>query len=90
MKNLSQYDVILWSMLNNPKKKWWDARDFQSGKYFVGYEATARISELCAKYPMLIKRDMDGRFRIISINWDDKEEIEEQLERIKNIIKFKK
>lgn len=90
MKNLSQHDVILWGMLNNPKKKWWDARDFQSGKYFVGYEATARISELCTKYPMLIKRSVDGKYRIVGINWDDKEEIKEQIERIKNIIKFKK
>ena len=90
MKNLSQYDVILWAMLNNPKKKWWAASDFQSGRYFVGYEASARMSELCSKYPMLIKRDMDGRFRIIGINWEDKDEIKEHKERIKFLINLKK
>lgn len=89
MKNLSQYDVILWAMLTNPFKKWWSAKDFQGGKHFVGYEASARMSELCSKYPMLIKRNMDGRFRIIGINWDDKEEIKAQKQRIEMLIKLK-
>ena len=72
---MKQYEVILKAMLENPSKKVWDARDFQSGNYFVGYEATARMSELANKYPTLIKVGKDGRFRTLEINWDDVETI---------------
>ena len=46
MKKLSQTDIILYAMIKNPSKEWWYAKDFQYGEYFVGYEATARMSEL--------------------------------------------
>lgn len=77
---LSQMDTILYAMLENKKRIWWSAKDFQNGKYFVGYEATARISELVDKYEDLIKVGKDGRFRIISINWDS-EKVKEQQKR---------
>lgn len=77
---LTQCDTILKAMLENKKRIWWSAKDFQSKPYFVGYEATARISELVQKYDDLIKVGKDGRFRIISINWDS-EDLQEQLKR---------
>jgi len=86
MNNLGQHDVILWAMLNNPQKEWWSAKDFQYGEYFVGYEATARMSELVQKYPLLVKRDMDGRFRVIGIFWESTREVQEQKERIQALI----
>lgn len=70
MKDLIQCDVILKAMLENYSKKEWTAKDFQSGQYFVGYEATARMSELANKYPTLIKVGKDGRFRTLSIIWE--------------------
>ena len=76
----TQCDTILKAMLENKSKIWWSAKDFQNGKYFVGYEATARMSELKDKYGDLIKVGKDGRFRIISINWDSKD-LQEQLKR---------
>ena len=73
---MTQYETILKSMLENPSKKVWDARDFQNAKYFVGYEATARISELVKMYPTLLKVGKDGRFRTIEIDWEDIETID--------------
>lgn len=73
MKDLVQCDVILKAMLENYSKREWTAKDFQSGQYFVGYEATARMSELAKKYPALIKVGKDGRFRTLSIIWESNE-----------------
>lgn len=72
----TQCETIVKIMLENPSKEWWSAKDFQSGKYFIGYEATARMSDLIRLYPTLFNITKDGRFRIISINWDDKKNIE--------------
>jgi hypothetical protein len=66
---MSQCDIILKAMLENKHKKIWKATDFLSGKYFVGYEATARMSDLLRMYPDLVIAGKDGRFRTLSINW---------------------
>ena len=79
---LSQCDIILKAMLENEWKESWDARDFQNGEYFVGYEATARMSDLTRMYPSLFIQGKDGRFRTISINWENEKEVEEQKERL--------
>lgn len=78
---VTQCDTILKAMLENKSRIWWSAKDFQNGKYFVGYEATARMSELKEMYGDLIKVGKDGRFRVLSINWES-EELEEQLKRL--------
>ena len=72
---LTQCDMILKSMLENKDKKEWTAKDFQSGKYFVGYEASARMSDLIRIYPDLFIVGRDGRFRTLSINWGQEKEI---------------
>lgn len=72
---MSQYDVILKAMLENRTKAIWTAKDFQNGQYFVGYEASARMSELSSLYPTLFNVGKDGRFRTLSINWEDSERI---------------
>ena len=66
---MTQYDIILNAMINNKWKAWWTAKDFQKAPYFVGYEASARMSELANMHPDLIKTGKDGRFRTLSINW---------------------
>ena len=78
---LTQCDVILKAMLTEKNRTWWSAKDFQTDPYFVGYEATARMSDLINKYDDLIKVSKDGRFRILAINWESKE-LEDELKRL--------
>lgn len=74
---MTQHNRILKAMLDNPGKKFWTASDFQHGQYFVGYEATARMSELITKHPNLIIPGKEGRFRTLSIDWNKEKEIKE-------------
>ena len=67
---LSQCEIILKAMIENKDRKEWTAKDFQSGKYFVGYEATARMSDLLRMYPGLVIPGKDGRFRTLRLNWE--------------------
>lgn len=82
---LSQCDIILKAMFENKEKKYWTAKDFQAGKYFVGYEATARMSDLLRLYFDFIIAGKDGRFRTLSINWNNIERVMEEWDRIKEI-----
>lgn len=86
-EKLTQCDVILRALLLNKNKNNWTAKDFQYGENFVGYEATARMSELIDMYGDLIEVAKDGRFRVLAINWDS-EEVEKQLKRINDIEMF--
>ena len=61
-------DVIFKAMLEHEYKKEWTATDFQSGKYFVGYEATARMSELAKRHPNIFIVGKKGRFRTLAID----------------------
>ena len=74
---ISQCDVILKTMLQNRFKKYWYAKDFQSGRSFVGYEASARMSDLMRLYPEIVIAERDGRFRTLRINWKNKQAIKE-------------
>ena len=70
---MTQCEVILKAMLENRDKEIWTASDFQSGKYFVGYEATARMSDLKRLHPNVLIAGKLKRFRTLKINWDAKE-----------------
>lgn len=74
---LTQCDIILKAMLENRGKNNWTAKDFQQGEYFVGYEATARMSDLTRMYPDLFIIGKDGRFRTLSINWENEDQVKE-------------
>lgn len=76
MKN-TQCNVILKAMLKNKNKRIWTAKDFQHGKYFVGYEASARMSDLKRLYPGLFIVGKKDRFRTLSIDWSKEKEIKE-------------
>ena len=76
----TQYEIILGAMLTNKNKSQWTAKDFQSGEYFVGYEASARMSELNKMYPDLFITGKEGRFRILSIDWTKEKEIKELID----------
>lgn len=81
-EKLTQCDVILRALLLNESKNDWTAKDFQYGEYFVGYEATARMSDLLNRYPNLLIAGKNGRFRTLSINWNNKEEIKREQKRL--------
>ena len=81
-EKLTQCDVILRALLLNENKNDWTAKDFQYGEHFVGYEATARMSDLLNKYPNLLIAGKNGRFRTLSINWNNKEEIKREQKRL--------
>ena len=68
--NLTQCETILKAMIENKDKKEWTAKDFQAGKYFIGYEASARMSDLLRMYPGLVIAGKDGRFRTLKLNWE--------------------
>jgi len=76
MTELTQHEKIIKIMVNNKDHIWWLPQDFMQpnlGDYFVGYEASARMSELANKYPKMIESKRDGkyikrRFRFDAIN----------------------
>lgn len=77
---MTQCEVILTAMLENRGKEEWIASDFQNGENFVGYEASARMSDLIRKYPRVFIVGKVHRFRTLKINWEA-EETQELLER---------
>lgn len=70
---MTDREKILTAMLSNKNKEEWTASDFQSGKYFVGYEASARMSELQRLHPNVFIRGKVGRFRTLKVNWKAEE-----------------
>ena len=74
MVKRTQHQKIIAAMCNEPAKKWWLAADFQRpelGDNLVGYEATARMSELSKLYPGLIGTEREGRFRKIRLIFEN-------------------
>ena len=60
MSKETQCQFILKCMLSHREKEYWTAKDFQKEPYFVGYEASARMSDLYRIYPdILIKAKED-------------------------------
>ena len=70
---MTQCEIILTAMLENKHKEIWTANDFQNGKYFVGYEASARMSELIKLHPNVFIVGKQNRFRSLKINWEAEE-----------------
>ncbi len=67
---MTQYQKIIFKMLHGPKDKWWLPHEFMRGDYFVGYEASARLSELAADYPEMIETKQDGKYKARRIKTD--------------------
>jgi hypothetical protein len=66
---ITQHEKILIVMIRDFKEsgasKYFRASDFQKELHgvFIGYEATARMSELIKNYPFLFATRQNGRFR---------------------------
>lgn len=82
---MRQIDKVLKIMLDNPQKKVWYAKDFQNGRNFVGYEATARMSDLIRMYPDLLIVEKDGRFRTLELNREKEKELNDLKEVLDSI-----
>ena len=76
---MKQHNIILNAMINNKDKKTWKATDFMQGEHFVGYEASARMSELAKMYSGIVIVGKEGRYRTLSLNWEKVEEIKDLL-----------
>lgn len=82
---MTQCDRMLEIMLENKWKEVWYAKDFQREEWFIGYEATARMTDLSNQWEGLFIIGKDGRFRTLAINWDNKEAVKEAVNYIEMI-----
>lgn len=67
MSNLTQHEKIIKIMEKDPNR-WYRAYDFMQpnlGDLFVGYEATARLSELCKRGDL--EKRMNGKYREVKL-----------------------
>lgn len=63
-KGLTQHQKIVAMMCQNHHKMWWLPTDFmKGGEFFVGYEASARLSELQSSYDEMFETRWNGRFK---------------------------
>ena len=72
----TQQAKILFTMINNPKTTWWYPQDFMKpdlGDLFVGYEASARLSELAKDYPEMIDSKRDGKYKVRRLRFENSE-----------------
>lgn len=71
----TQHDKIIEKMLSFPKIEWWKPQDFmQDDKWFVGYEASARLSELAKMYPEMIESKQDGKYKARRLKLENSQE----------------
>jgi len=62
-KDLTQHQKIVAMMCTNHDKQWWLPADFmQGGEFFVGYEASARLSELQSDNLSMFETRRSGKF----------------------------
>lgn len=69
--------VLALMVFNRGKRIWFYPPDFMKeslGDYFVGYEASARLSELASKYPDMIESEKRGKYVYRRIKWETYDE----------------
>ena len=65
MSQLSQQQKVLTIMCQGTADQWYHPYDFMQpslGTLFVGYEASARLSELAKGYPEMIESQRSGKY----------------------------
>lgn len=73
---MKQAEKILSLMCHNRQRNWFYPPDFMKsnlGEFFVGYEASARLSELASKYPGMIASKRRDQYMYRRIRWEDKD-----------------
>lgn len=69
---MKQAEKIVATMCENRDKKWWYPPDFMKSdsKYFVGYEASARLSELVRDNPLMFDSTKLDKYLYRRIKWE--------------------
>lgn len=65
LSELSQQQKIMYVLVRDDSGRWFFPYDFMKsdmGDLFVGYEASARLSELGKEYPEIIESQRDGKY----------------------------
>lgn len=70
---MTQHEIVLMGLARDRTGKWFYPQDFMSGDLFVGYEASARLSELTKLYPLMIEAKREGKYVVRRINWEQKQ-----------------
>ena len=73
MTQLTQQQKVIKLMAKHTEKEWWLPQDFMQpnlGDLFVGYEASARLSELAKDYPDMIQTLPAGKYKKRRIRWE--------------------
>jgi hypothetical protein len=75
---MKQTEKIIKWILKIPDRVWWYAYDFMDndmGDYFVGYEASARITDVLNEFPFAFEVGKDGKYRTIRFKFECLNEI---------------
>lgn len=73
-KALTQQQKIVAMMCKNDTKMWWLPTDFmrsEAGEFFVGYEASARLSELQSENPEMFESRRAGKYMERRIKFEE-------------------
>lgn len=69
-----QQKIVAIMCQNSNFKKWWKAQDLMNageGHLFIGYEATARLSEIIQEFPQMFEVKKEGRFRLARMRFEN-------------------
>lgn len=72
MKQIEKIFMLMCFNRNN--QKWWYPPMFMKpelGQLLVGYEASARLSDLAREYPTMIESRKRGKYKWRRIGWED-------------------
>lgn len=74
ISDLTQHQKILFRMAHRKDlQEWFLPMDFmqpEMGDTFVGYEASARLSELATDYPEMIESRPQGKYKKRRVRWE--------------------
>lgn len=91
MAKLTQQERIVAIMCINKEQKWWKPHEIMntgSGEFFIGYEASARLSELAREYPEMIDSKREGKFYLRRMRFEAAREWFPQMPKnIQNVIR---
>lgn len=71
---MTQKQKIITRMIRGDIGKWWYPQDFMKdglGSLFVGYEASARLSELAREHPYMVDSRREGKYFVRRLNLSD-------------------
>ena len=77
MSKNTQQEKILRLMCARRQQEWWRPPDFMKeelGELFVGYEASARLSDLAHDFPAMIETRLRGNHKERRIRWETKDQ----------------